>query len=213
MRAGPSLRHSPTLFQEACSPGVCPALPPLCSSRTSFFPGFSGYFVPCTVGQPAVLPPHRLAPRAVSLGCFRPHDVCHPVLAAPCLSVCLPSRLLSPRLSLTCPWCSLSCSCTRSRGAGRGSSGSHCSHGGRLHTRPQGGKTGRPRMPQDVHTLALTPEDTGLYLGDLFTTLPGTWALPTTSESHLRTALHFALCAPGQPAAQPWNLSHRLGDH
>ena len=58
--------------------------------------------------------------------------------------------------SLTCPWCSLPCSCTRNRGAGRGSSGSRCSHGARWHIRPPGGKKERPRRPQVAHTSALT---------------------------------------------------------
>lgn len=68
-------------------------------------------------------------------------------------------------------------------------------------------------MPQDVHTLALAPEDTGLYPGDLFTAVPDTCALPTSPESHLRTAPHFVLCAPANHLPSPWNLSHHLGDH
>lgn len=58
--------------------------------------------------------------------------------------------------SLTCPWCSPLCSCTRNRGAGRGSSGSRCSHGAHWHIHPPGGRTGRPRRPQVAHTSALT---------------------------------------------------------
>lgn len=70
----------------------------------------------------------------------------------------LPSTPPEPWSSrnLTCPWCSLPCSCTRNRGAGRGSSGSRCSHGARWHIRPPGGRKERPRRPQVAHTSALT---------------------------------------------------------
>lgn len=102
---------------------------------------------------------------------FLPHVLSHPILA----TLQLFPRLSAPTLLLlTCPWCSPPCSCTHSRGAGRGSSGSHCSHGVRLHTHPPGGRTGRPTMPRDGHMLALTPEDTGLHPGHCYTTYPST---------------------------------------
>lgn len=83
-----------------------------------------------------------------------PHRLSHPTV---CLALLPSTPPKPPRLacSLTCPWCSPSCSCTRNRGAGHGSSVFHCSRGARLHTRPQGGRTGRPRRPQVVHMSAL----------------------------------------------------------
>lgn len=116
-----------------------------------------------------------------------PHILSPPVLIYPTL----PLSAQAP-LRLTCPWCSLSCSCTRSRGAGRGSSESHCSHGARLHIHPPGGRTGRPRMPQDVRMLALTPEDTASPRASLHH-LPQTPGPFSTPESHLRIT---PVCSP-----------------
>lgn len=149
------------------------------------------------LGWATALLSHRSGPPPVKLGSIFFHVVSPPVLTAPTTlspSVCPAPPPATPQPSLTCPWCSLSCSCTRSRGAGRGSSESHCSHGARWHTHPPGGRTGRPRMPQDVHMLALAPEDTGLHVGhDHVPQTPGP-PPPPTSESQIRTTLWFVLC-------------------
>lgn len=83
-----------------------------------------------------------------------PHGLSHPTV---CLALLPSTPPKPPRLacSLTCPWCSPSCSCTRNRGAGHGSSVFRCSRGAHLHTRSQGDRTGRPRRPQVAHMSAL----------------------------------------------------------
>lgn len=74
-----------------------------------------------------------------------------------------PTLFLTTRgCSLTCPWCSRFCSCTRSHGADHGSSASRCSHGAHWHTHPQGGRTGRPRKPQTAHKSALEQKEVSL---------------------------------------------------
>lgn len=98
---------------------------------------------------------------------------------------------------------------------------SRCSHGARLHTRPQGGRTGRPRRPQDAHTAALAwgrrasvrtvpptqmPRPSLLLLEHHLCTRPShpTPKTPLTitgaTESTLQAAAAPILAPPGTPA-------------
>lgn len=123
---------------------------------------------------------------------------------------CLPAPSAHPRpqsgCSLTCPWCSLSCSCTCNRGAGHGSSVSRCSHGARLHTRPQEGRTGRPRRRQDAHTSALARHRASLGVS-ASPTDPGpcSYFLSSTSEAAPSTP---PSCEPApHPISEPFSPS------
>lgn len=130
-----------------------------------------------------------------------PHTCTGPFLLPQALP---PYSPLGPR-ALTCPLCSPPCSCTHNRVAGHGSSVSRCSRGARLHTRPQGGRTGRPRRPQAAHMSALA-QGHRASPGGLCVAPPATQAFalpPLNPTSKTAPSAPQVLCARPQRGGNP----------